>query len=54
LQQATASETSCGILLGPLLLGFVGFFFSSRKKLQNPNLRRDLFLLLVQLGSIYY
>ncbi len=54
LQQATTSETSCGILLGPLLLGFVVFFFSSRKKLQNPNLRRDLFLLLVQLRSIYY
>jgi hypothetical protein len=32
----------------------VVFFFSSRKELQNPNLRRDLFLLLVQLGSIYY
>jgi hypothetical protein len=52
-QQATALETSCGILLGPLLLGFV-IFFSSRKKLQNPNLRRGLFLLLVQLGSIIY
>jgi hypothetical protein len=46
--------TSCGIFLGPLLLRFVVFFFSSRKKLENPNLIRDLLLLLVQLGSIHY
>jgi hypothetical protein len=46
--------TSCGIFLGPLLLKFVVSFFSSRKKLENPNLRRDLFLLLLQLGNIYY